>query len=72
MPRIKHKRFKNILKYLEADEREKEEGNVKALDKEIEHIIDKKTKPIKEFIKKESKASKRKPIDTHALLKGFI
>ncbi len=72
MPRIKHRRFKNLIKYLEADERSKEEGNVKALDKEIEHIIDQKSKPIKQFAKKESKASKRKPIDTHALLKGFI
>ena len=72
MPRIKHRRFKNLLKFLEADEREKEERNVRALDKDIEHIIDHKTKPIKQFAKKEAKASKRKPIDTHALLKGFI
>ena len=65
-------RFKNAFERLEAEERDKEIHNVKVVDSELKRIMTDKDKPIKSFIKGEAEASRRKPINTHVLLKGFI
>lgn len=66
------RRFKNAFKRFESEEKEKELHNKKALDSELTKLKSTKDKPVRDFVKKDAKESKRKPINTHALLKGFV
>ncbi len=66
------RRFKDAFKRYDAEEKEKEIHNTKVVDAELKKVQTTKDKPVRDFVKKDAKASKRKPINTHALLKGFI
>ncbi len=69
---LRHRIKQDIFKNLESREIAKEIHNEKEVKQEIKKFTERpEEKATKKFIKKEEQSAKRKPINTHQLLKGF-